>query len=62
MSALTISPLEAEANAAISAALEALRRAVELSECAGYGSLVSGPLYDAIRDTKYSLDIAEGRL
>lgn len=38
---------ETTANKAIKEALQALQRARELSERAGYGSLVVGPLEDA---------------
>lgn len=52
---------EQAANEAIAAALKALLRASELSEKAGYGSLVLGPLADAQRETNYALDTAFGR-
>lgn len=57
-----MSDKEAAANAAIKAALQALLRAQELSEQAGYGSLVLGPLADAQRDTQYAYDTATGRI
>jgi hypothetical protein len=38
-----------------------LLRAHELSESAGYGSQVLGPLADAQRDVRYALDTAMGR-
>ena len=50
------------AEDAIKAALGALLRACELSESAGYGSQVLGPLADAQRDVRYALDIALGRI
>ena len=55
--------MEAEtvANQAISSALQALQRAHELSEQAGYGSLVLGPLADAQREAQYAQDTARGR-
>jgi len=52
---------ESEANDAIKCALKALQRALELSEVAGYGSLVLGPLRDAQHETQYALDTAIGR-
>jgi len=52
---------ESEANEAIKAALKALQRARELSERAGYGSLIVVPLADAHRETQYALDTALGR-
>ena len=52
---------EKAANEAIKAALQSLLRARELSEAAGYGSQVIGPLADAQRDTQYALDTALGR-
>lgn len=52
---------ETAANDAIRDALKALQRARELSERAGYGSQVVGPLVDAQRDTRYALDAALGR-
>lgn len=57
-----MSDKEAAANAAIKAALQALLRAQELSEQAGYGSLVLGPLADAQRDTQYAYNTATGRI
>jgi hypothetical protein len=56
-----ISKQQAAANDAIKAALQALMRARELSETAGYGSLVAVPLADAQRDTQFALDTALGR-
>lgn len=53
---------ETAANAAIKAALQALLRAQELSEQAGYGSLVLGPLADAQREAQYAYDTATGRI
>ena len=41
---------ESTANEAIKDALKAIQRARELSERAGYGSLVVGPLVDAQRE------------
>lgn len=52
---------EQAANEAIKDALKALQRAGELSERAGYGSLVVGPLADAQREAQYALDTALGR-
>ena len=49
------------ANGAIKEALKALVRAIELSERAGYGSQVVGPLADAQRETQYAYDTATGR-
>lgn len=55
--------MEAEtvANDAIRVALQALQRARELSEQAGYGSLVLGPLADAQREAQYAHNTARGR-
>ena len=52
---------ETTANDAIRDALKAIQRARELSERAGYGSLVLGPLADAQLSAKYALDVAMGR-
>lgn len=52
---------ETAANEAIKEALQALQRAVEMSERAGYGSQVLGPLADAQRDTRYAHETALGR-
>lgn len=52
---------ETTATDAIKDALKALQRARELSERAGYGTLVVGPLVDAHRETQYALDTALGR-
>lgn len=52
---------EVAANNAIRTVLGALLRAYELSETAGYGSQVLGPLADAQRETRYALDTAVGR-
>jgi len=49
------------ANDAIRDALKALQRAIELSEQAGYGSLVLGPLSDAQKEVRYAHDTALGR-
>jgi ethanolamine utilization microcompartment shell protein EutL len=52
---------ERAADEAIKTALGALLRARELSESAGYGSEVLGPLADAQRDVRYALDTVMGR-
>jgi hypothetical protein len=52
---------ETTANEAIKDALKALHRALELSEHAGYGSQVLGPLADAQREAQYAYDTAMGR-
>ncbi len=52
---------EKEANKALADALKAIQRANELSELAGYGSLVLGPLDVAQREARYALDTALGR-
>lgn len=52
---------ETTANEALKDALKAIQRARELSERAGYGSQVVGPLMDAQRETQYALDTALGR-
>lgn len=54
--------VETVANEAIKEALKALQRALELSEQAGYGSLVLGPLADAQREAQYAYDTATGRI
>lgn len=56
-----LTPNETTANNAIKEALQALRRARELSERAGYGGLVVGPLVDAHREAQYALDTVFGR-
>lgn len=53
--------VEATANEAIKDALQALQRAREMSERAGYGSMVVGPLMDAQRETQYALNTVLGR-
>ena len=52
---------ETAANDAIKTALQAIQRARELCERAGYGGLVTGALFNAQRDTQYALDMASGR-
>lgn len=52
---------ESTAQEAIKDALKALQRARELSERAGYASLVVGPLVDAQREAQYAFDTALGR-
>lgn len=52
---------EEEANEALANALKAIQRARELSERAGYGGMVLGPLADAQREAQYALDTALGR-
>ena len=52
---------ETIAKEAIKDALKALQRAIELSEQAGYGSLVLGPLSDAQREVRYAHETAMGR-
>jgi len=56
-----MSDKEIDANEAIKMALQALQRARELSERAGYGSQVLEPLLNAQRETKYAYDTATGR-
>lgn len=58
---MPIMSAENVANEAIKEALKAIQRALELSERAGYGSLVLGPLEDARRETQYAYDTALGR-
>jgi hypothetical protein len=60
-SSMTATQEEREAVAAIQAAAQALMRAVELAERAGYGSQIVGSLGDAQRDLRYALDTAAGR-
>jgi hypothetical protein len=57
-----MTPDEEKANEAIKEALKGLQRARELSERAGYGSMVMGPLADAHRETQYALDTVLGRI
>lgn len=52
---------EKEANDAIRAAIESLTHAIEMSERVVYGSQVLVPLRDALRETQYASDVAEGR-
>ncbi|UWE19377.1 hypothetical protein [Herbaspirillum huttiense] len=52
---------ETAANEAVKSALQALQRAKELCERAGYGQMVLGPLDEAVRETQYALDTALGR-
>jgi hypothetical protein len=52
---------EADANEAIKAALQALQRAHEMSERAGYGQFVLEALCDAQRSAQYAYDVAKGR-
>lgn len=52
---------ETIANEAIKEALKALQRALEMSEQAGYGSQVLGPLSEAQREARYAYDTALGR-
>jgi len=52
---------EALANDAIKNAIQALQRALELSEQAGYGSLVIGPLANAQQEARYAHNTATGR-
>lgn len=49
------------ANEAIKEALKALLRAIELSERAGYGVYILGPLSNAQRETQYAYNIATDR-
>jgi len=56
-----LDPKEAATQEALKSALRALARAGELSEIAGYGSQVLGPLADAQRETNYALATALGR-
>lgn len=51
---------EATANEAIRDALKALQRTRELSDQAGYGALVLGPLADAQLNAHHALNVALG--
>lgn len=53
-----MSQVEQEANDAIQKACQALSRARELAELAGYGSQVLVPLKDAQKEANYALDTA----
>ena len=57
-----MTPDEEKANEAIKEVLKALQRARELSERAGYGSMVMGSLADAHREAQYALDTVLGRI
>jgi hypothetical protein len=52
---------EVAANDAMRWALQDLRTAQAAAERAGYGSLVLGPLSEALKAAQYALDIAEGK-
>lgn len=52
---------EQEAVEAMREALKHLEQALQASQQCGYGSQVIGPLFDAIREARYALDIAEGK-
>ena len=52
---------ERNAQEALKSALQALVRASELCEMAGYGSLILGSLAEAQREASYALDTAMGR-
>ncbi|MDR6397946.1 hypothetical protein ACTOWA_00420 [Herbaspirillum seropedicae] len=54
-------PDEEAANEAVRTALQALQRARELCERAGYGSLVMPSLDAALSETQYALDTVLGR-
>ena len=47
---------------AMKSALQTLDNARQLSEKAGYGSLLTGALWDAYRAIKYSIDVAQDRI
>lgn len=51
---------EQAANDAIKAAVLELEKAIELSERVCYGSLVLGPLNDALRELRYAYAVATG--
>lgn len=57
----TISADEAAANETIKAAPQAIQRTRLLCNRAGYGSLATGALFNAQRDTKYALDTTTDR-
>lgn len=52
---------EREVSEAIRTALQALARAMELSERAGYGSAITTSLCEAHKEVVYALDTAMGR-
>lgn len=52
---------ETAANEAVKVALQALQRARELCERAGYGSLVMPSLDSALTEMQYALDTVLGR-
>jgi hypothetical protein len=51
-----------DAAAALLAAAQAVSRARELAERAGYGSMVSDCLQDAHESLKYAVDAVAGRI
>jgi predicted dinucleotide-binding enzyme len=58
---MTTTREEREAVAAMQVAAQAITRASELAERAGFESLVLGPLADAQRHLRDALDTASGR-
>ena len=52
---------EREASEAIKTALQALARAVELSERADYGTQIITPLHEAHKNVRFALDTANGK-
>lgn len=56
-----MTPQEQAAVRSVEHALQALRHALQESEVAGFGSLVLGPLSDAIQQADYALRTARGQ-
>jgi hypothetical protein len=52
---------EREAIEAMREAVKRLEQAFQASQQCGFGSQVIGPLFDAIREARYALDVSEGR-
>ena len=53
---------ERRALEAMKSALQALDNARQLAEKAGYGSILTGALWDAYRAIQYSIDMAQDRI
>lgn len=58
---IAMSPEEREAAEAIQAALQALARAAELSERAGYGTQIAHSIAEAQEHMRHALDTANGK-
>ena len=58
---MTATLADASALAAMQTAAQALTRAFELAELAGFGSMVLGPIAQSQHELRYALDTASGR-